>query len=170
MPLNLIKKYNQLLDIAGLSPVQRDKSLRGVFNRDNQDNLRFFFNGKPIFPTPKENGQEAMESLFTHLTCREADKDTHHREFELSRSQRLHWIRFHIDGGRHDGMYVFSVAEPKGDRTYIYDENEHYLIVLEPLRKVKAYYLLTAYPLEGKDLAKNKIIGKYNRRRLPYLL
>ena len=111
-----------------------------------------------------------MEVLFTHLTCRENDKETHHREFELSRSQRLHWIRFHIDGGKKDDMYVFSVEEPQGKRTYIYDNTEHYVIVLEPLRKVNAYYLLTAFPLEGKDLAKNKFIVKYNRRRLPHIL
>lgn len=170
MPLNLLKKYNQLLDIAGLSPRQCASSLRGIFDRDIQNNAHFYFNGKPIYPTPKENGQIAMENLFTHLTCREEDKEAHHREFELSRSQRLHWIRFNIDGGKRDGMYIFSVAEPKGNRTYIYDDDEHYLIVLEPLRKVNAYYLLTAYPIEGKDLAKNKIVGKYNRRRLPTIL
>lgn len=170
MPFNLLKKYNDLLDIAGMNPAQRNQSLRGVFDRDILKNTRFYFNGKPIYPTPKENGETAMEALFTHLTCREEDKETRHREFELSRSQRLHWIRFHVDRGKKDDMYVFSVAEPKGNRTYIYDNAEHYVIVLEPLRKVNAYYLLTAYPLEGKDLAKNKIIGKYNRRRLPYLL
>ncbi len=170
MSLNLLKKYNQLLDIVGLSPNRRTSSLRGIFDRDIQNNPHFFFKGKPIYPTPKESGQIAMENLFTHLTCREEDKETHHREFELSRSQRLHWIKFHIDEGKRDGMYIFSANEPKGNRTYIYDDDEHYLIVLEPLRKVNAYYLLTAYPLEGKDLAKNKIIEKYKRRRLPTLL
>lgn len=100
MPFNLLKKYNDLLDITGMNPAQRSQSLRGVFDRDILKNTRFYFNGKPIYPTPKENGEIAMETLFTHLTCREEDKETHHREFELSRSQRLHWIRFHVEGGK----------------------------------------------------------------------
>lgn len=43
-----------------------------------------------------------------------------------------------------DDVLHFSVQEPEGVRTYIYDKTERYVIVLEPLRKVNAYYLLTA--------------------------
>lgn len=67
-------------------------------------------------------------------------------------------------------MLYFSVAEPRSVRTYIYDVDEKYVIVLEPRRNGSAYYLLTAYHLEGKDAARNKILNKYNRRRLPDLL
>lgn len=38
MPFNLIKKYNDLLDIMGLSEAQRIESLRRIFNRDIQNN------------------------------------------------------------------------------------------------------------------------------------
>lgn len=170
MPLNLTKEYNELLDIIGMSEAQRTKSLRRIFNRDIQDNNRFYFNGKPIYPTPEENGQVAMENLFNHLTRKVIDEETKHREFDISRSQRLHWIRHHIDQLLPDNRLCFSVAEPRCTRTYIYDVDEKYVIVLEPLRNGVAYYLLTAYPLEGKDAARDKIMNKYKRRRLPNLL
>ncbi|KAA6311727.1 hypothetical protein EZS27_037205 [termite gut metagenome] len=64
-------------------------------------------------------------------------------------------------------MLVFSVAEPNGTRTYIYDKDEFYVIVLEPMRKKEEYYLLTAYYLDSRDKARDKIMKKYKRRRLP---
>lgn len=170
MPFNLIKKYNDLLDIMGMPESQRTESLRRIFNRDIQGNNHFTFNGKPIYPTPDENGEIAMEMLFIHLTRKVVDKDTHHREFDKGRSERLHWIRYHVEQRKADNMLYFSVAEPRSTRTYLYDIDEKYVIVLEPLRKGSAYYLLTAYHLEGKDAARNKLMNKYNRCRLPYLL
>lgn len=170
MPLNLTKKYNKLLDLAGMSDTQRVVSLRKIFDRDIQENNHFYFNGKPIYPTPKENGRVAMENLFNHLTRKVVDKETQHREFDKSRSERLHWIRHHIEQLLPNNRLCFSVAEPRSIRTYIYDVQEKYVIVLEPLRNETAYYLLTAYPLEGKDAARNKIMNKYNRRRLLQLI
>lgn len=170
MPFNLTKKYNDLLDILGMSEGQRTESLRRIFNRDIQDNEHFTFNGKPIYPTPNEDGEIAMEMLFKHLTRKEVDKETRHREFDPNRSQQLHWIRHHVEQRKPDNMLYFSVAEPRANRTYIYDIDEKYVIVLELRRNGTAYYLLTAYHLEGKDAARNKILNKYNRRRLPNLL
>lgn len=170
MPLNLTKEYNDLLDLLGMSEKERTESLRKIFNRDIERNRVFTFNGKPIFPTPREDGHIAMENLFNHLTTKEVDKEIHHREFDVSRSVRLHWIRHHVEQRKKDNMLYFSVAEPKSTRTYIYDADEKYVIVLEPRRDNTAYYLLTAYHLEGKDAARNKIMSKYNRRRLPSLL
>lgn len=46
MPFNLIKKYNDLLDIMGMSEAQRIESLRRIFNRDIQNNPHFTFNVK----------------------------------------------------------------------------------------------------------------------------
>lgn len=167
---NLTKKYNDLLDLLGMSEKERIVSLRRIFRRDIETNPAFSFNGKPIYPTPHEDGQIAMENLFNHLTRQEVDKEIHHREFDMSRSQRLHWIRHHVEQQKKDNMLYFSVAEPRSPRTYIYDIDEKYVIVLEPRRNGTAYYLLTAYHLEGKDAARNKIMSKYNRRRLPTLL
>lgn len=170
MPFNLTKKYNDLLDLLGMSEYERTKSLRAIFNRDIQDNPHFTFNGKSIYPTPKEDGIIAMETLFNHLTRKETDKEVHHREFDMKRSQRLHWIRHHVEQRKEDRMLYFSVCEPRGKRTYIYDMDEYYVVVLEPRRDNSSYYLLTAYHLEGKDRARDKIMKKYKRGRLSELL
>lgn len=106
-----------------------------------------------------------MARLFRHLTTVIADKSTNHREFEMARSVRLHWLRHHVEEKKPNNMYVFSVNEPAcGVRTYIYDKDENYVIVLEPLRNGQEYYLLTAYHLDGKDKARNKMMKKYSRR------
>ncbi len=65
-------------------------------------------------------------------------------------------------------MLLFSVDEPEGLRTYLYDKDERYVIILEPLRKKAEYYLLTAYFLTGKDAQRDKILKKY-KRKLNYI-
>ena len=44
------------------------------------------------------------------------------------------------------------------------DKDEKYVIVLEPLHYKDEYFLLTAYHLEGKDAARDKMVKKYKRR------
>lgn len=168
MPTNLLKRYNALLELAALNEVQRNASLKGVFRRDIVENYNFKFRLKQIKPTTAD-GEDSMERLFRHLTTCVTDKATQHREFEMARSIRLHWIKHHVEERKSDNMYVFSVDEPRnGIRTYIYDGDENYVIVLEPLRNGTEYYLLTAYYLEGKDAARDKMMRKY-KRRLSYL-
>lgn len=140
----------------------------GIFNRDIANNSCFAFRRKKINPTPAD-GQDTMARLFTHLTTVIIDKETRHREYDEARSARLHWIRYHVEEKKKDDMLIFSVEEPEGTRTYIYDKNEEYVIVLEPMKHVGEYYLLSAYHLEGKDKARNKMLKKY-KRRLPSLL
>jgi len=170
MPLNLLKKYNDLLDILAMSGLQRSESLKGVFCRDIADNPNFTFRTKQINPTPAE-GQDAMERLFKHLTTVITDKSINKREFDMERSIRLHWIKHHIEEKKVDNICVFSVKEPVGIRTYIYDIDERYVIVLEPMRDLKKneYALLTAYHEGGKDKERSKIMKKY-QRRLPDVL
>jgi hypothetical protein len=170
MPLNLLKKYNQLLDISAMNEFQRKKSLKGVFDRDITNNSDFSFRTKQINPTPAD-GQDSMERLFTHLTTVITDKSSNKREFDMARSIRLHWIRYHIEERKTNNMYIFSIKEPFGIRTYIYDMDEKYVIVLEPMRDLKRneYTLLTAYYEEGKDKERSKIMKKY-QRRLPDVL
>lgn len=163
MALNLLKKYNQLLELNAFSEPERTASLMGVFNRDIARNPHFKFKEKRIHPTPVD-GKIEMQTLFTHITTKIVDPDTKKRDFDIHRSRRIHWIKYHIEQRKHDNMLVFSVHEPKGYRTYIYDVDEKYLIVLEPLREVNEYYLLTAYPLRGKDSKRDKIKKKYKRR------
>ncbi len=167
MPLNLLREYNQLLELLGLNDFQRKKSLRGIFNRDIEGNSNFRFRNKKINPTPAD-GQDTMDRLFTHLTTVITDKSINKREFDIHRSIRLHWLKYHIEECKRDNMLVFSVAEPSGIRTYIYDKDEHYVIILEPLRNKEEYYLLTAYHLEGKDKSRDKMMKKY-KRRLDYI-
>lgn len=163
MPLNLLKRYNELLDLLTLTEYQRKQSLLGVFNRDIVNNTNFKFKTKQILPTPAE-GIISMETLFSHLITVIVDKATRRREFEIHRSQRLHWIRHHIEEKKSDNMLLFSVKEPEGIRTYIYDIDEKYVIILEPLRNKNQYYLLTAYHLMGKDAQRDKILNKYKRK------
>jgi hypothetical protein len=163
MPLNQIKTYNSLLDISGLSERDRKTSLKAIFNRDVSSNINFKFKGKQIQPTPKE-GELKLETLYAHLTTVVTDKKTRKREYDIHRSKRLHWLKYHVEEKRKEGMLVFSSRDKDGIRTYIYDVTEYYVIVLEPLRKIDEYYLLSAYHLRGRD--KEKIANKYKRRRL----
>lgn len=164
MPLNLIKKYNDLLDIGAYSEYQRKKSLSAIFERDIATNQNFTFNGKAITPTPQKDGQIKMDLLFFHLTTVMVDKVKRNRVFDLHRSVRLHWVKHHIDYRKKENILHFSIKEPEGIRTYIYDIDEKYVIILEPLRNGVEYYLITAYHLRGKDAKRNKIAKKYKRR------
>lgn len=168
MPLNILKVYNQLLDLGGFNEHQRRQSLMGVFNRDFTNNPNLNFRRNQITPTPAD-GEIPMETLFTHLTTADSNEGTRHREFDLHRSVRLHWIKYHFNERKVDNMLIFSVHEPEGNRTYIYDKDEMYVIVLEPLRNGESYYLLTAFQVRGKDAQRDKYGRKY-RRRLDVLL
>lgn len=162
MPFNQIKKYNQLLDIIALNEHDKGRTLHLIFDRDITNNSNFKFRNKQVTPTPQE-GKLEMDTLYTHLTTVITDKKTRHREFEMERSKRLHWVKFHIDQSKKDNMLVFSVKEKDGNRTYIYDIDEKYVIVLEP-KSEKHYYLLTAFYVMGKDAARDKFVRKYERR------
>ena len=163
MPTNLLKTYNQLLELNCLTEHQRILSLKGVFNRDFVNNPDFSFRKKKLNPTPAE-GEDTMERFFRHLTTVITDKATRQREYDPSRSVRLQWVRYHLEERKKDNMAVLSVEEPVGKRTYIWDKYEDYIIVLEPLRNKEEYYLLTAYYMEGKEKARNKMAKKWKRR------
>lgn len=163
MPLNLLKKYNELLNISGLDENQRKKTLWGIFDRDFIQKSDIYFNNKKITPTPLD-GTITMDILFSHLTTRMIDKTTRKREFDKHRAERLHWVGFHLEKKKEENLLIFSVEEPEGIRTYIYDKVEEYVIILEPLQKKQEYYLLTAYKLTGKDGKRDKIMKKYKRR------
>lgn len=163
MPLNLLKNYNALLDLIGLSTHNCRFSLKRIFDRDIANNNNFKFRLKQITPTPQD-GEILMETLFRHLTTVVVDEKTKHREFDLHRSVRLHWIKHHIQERKRSNMMYFSVKEKKGIRTYIYDIDEKYVIVLEPKFNNTIYYLLTAYNLRGKDAKRDKMMRKYRRK------
>jgi hypothetical protein len=170
MPTNLLKQYPELLEIGHLSENRRKESLSGIFDRDIRNNSRFAFRGKQIRPI-KKDGEIPMDTLFSHLTTREEKdgkgKATGKRFFEMARSQRLHWVKFHIDGLKQVGLDVFSYLDRIDGkdviRTYLFDEKESYVIILEPYRNKTDYYLLTAYYLNepgGLKQIKKKQKGK----------
>ncbi|ALM49342.1 hypothetical protein AMR72_10820 [Flavobacterium psychrophilum] len=163
MPLNLLKRYNDLLDITGLPQGQRVVTLKSVFDRDITHNQRFTFLNKQITPTPQD-GRIEMETLFRHLTTVVVEPKTKQRDFDIHRSQRLHWVKFHIELKKADNILHFTVKEPEGYRTYIYDIDEKYVIVLEPKYNNTIYFLLTAYHLRGRDAERDKMLKKYKRR------
>lgn len=163
MPYNQIKIYNQLLELNAYSERQRIACLREIYDRDIVPEGRISFKGKPLNPTPHENIID-LDRHFYHLTTKTIDIKTKQRDYDKDRCERLHWVKFHISEKKKDDILVFSVKEPEGIRTYIYDIAEFYVAVLEPLRKVDEYYLLTAYLVKGKDKARDKFIKKFKRK------
>lgn len=171
MPFNLLKKYPELLEIGHLPEPDRNRSLKSVFERDIENNQNFRFQGKAIRPIKGE--EPAMQLLFRHLTTEEVEEEDENgksfkrRIFEIHRSQRLHWVKYHIDENLKKDMEIFSTEEhingKKKYRTYIYDLAQKYVIVLEPQRSGTDYYLLSAYYLNrsyGVKKMKKKIKNK----------
>lgn len=180
MPLNLLKKYPDLLDFKGLDDNAIIKSLLGVFDRDITNNEHFCFRGKRIYPI-KTDGEIDMGREFNHLTRKEIEvqdeSGTHkQRVFDKLRSERLHWIKVHVEEQVEDSeIHVFSVQERNLKkrtnivRTYIYNKTRKYVIVLEPQSKNGgAYYLLTAYPIDQEY--GEKAIQKKMANALPEVL
>lgn len=171
MPTNLLKKYADLLELGQYNEGQRKASLKGVFHRDIENNPNLKFKTKQIRPI-KDDGQSPMQVLFHHLTSREdvddKGKKTGKRSFEMARSQRLHWVRFHLDEKKNNNIEVFSYTDRIDGkdviRTYIYDLDQLYVIILEPQRSGQDYYLLTAYHLN--EPGGKKQIDKKLKRKL----
>lgn len=172
MPLNLIKEYNALLEIMHLSVPQRTDSLKKIFLRDIEENEGLNFQGKIIRPIKKDDGIPRLQTLFHHLTTevkeeeRADGKKYKKRIFQKERSERLHWIKYHIEERKKTNIEIFSIEErdtmKRTDiiRTYIYDVTEKYVIVLEPQKSKMDYYLLTAYYLNkeyGVKMMKKKM-------------
>jgi hypothetical protein len=176
MPFNLLKNYPELLDLIHLNNEQRKQSLKNVFKRDIEDNPDFSFRRKRIWPIKGED--IPMQLLFEHLTTTNEPKQDENgriftkRIFEMDRSKRLHWIKFHIEESKIDDVFYFSVEDRIGGedivRTYIYDSEQKYVVVLEPQRKKNNYYLITAYYLNKPE--GEKTILKKMKRKLPDVL
>lgn len=177
MPLNLLKTYPQLLELGHLNEYQRTESLQRIFKRDIEENPGLNFRTKTIRPIKGE--EPAMVILFRHLTTEEIEVEDENgkkypkRIFEMDRSQRLHWVKHHLEERKKENVEVFSVEErdqkKRKDiiRTYIYDTEQKYIIVLDPQRTQKDYYLVTAYYL-NKEYGEKKI-KKLMKRRLAEL-
>jgi hypothetical protein len=159
--------YNNLLNLEDLNPEHTNICLEFIFERDIKTNSNFKFKMKQINPTRVNNTDEDFDRLFLHLTTIIVDKKNRKRVFDPLRSKRFHWIKHHVDETKKSNMKIFSVDDGGCIRTYIYDEDEFYVIVLEVSRPLTEYYLLTAYYCDTYSY-KRKIENKY-RRRLPTL-
>jgi hypothetical protein len=158
MPLNLLKTYNDVLDLIYSTDRRNIESIRGVFNRDFV-NEQPFFRSSLIRPTTAE-GEDTINRLFRHLTTVITEESTNRREFDSDRSIRMHWIKYHLSESKTTNMLLFTVDDER--RSYILDRDEHYVIVLEPSRADNSFFLLTAYklmPSRYKGLMK-----KYEKR------
>jgi hypothetical protein len=173
MPLNLIKVYAELLDIAFLSEQERAASLQRILVRDIEDNPSLNFRKKIIRPIKGE--EPDLQITLRHLTTADTEidqKGTVHKKrfFEMDRSQRVHWIRHHLEERSVESVRVFSVEERDQRkrkyriRTYLYDTDQNYIIVLDPQRSERDYYLITAYFINKKYGAKK--MGKLWNKRL----
>lgn len=172
MPFNLLKKFAALLDIGSMAEKQRNTSLMGVFKRDIEENQNFNFQNKVIRPI-KKDGQDSMQILFNHLTTRlgvdSNGKKLTGRVFEMARSERLHWLKHHVEEAGAENVEVFSCEERIDGRntirTYIYNRKEDYVIILEPQKSGRDYFLLTAYCLN--EPGGKKQIEKKLKKKLP---
>ncbi|MBS1516999.1 MAG: hypothetical protein JSS91_02840 [Bacteroidetes bacterium] len=163
---NLLKKYNELLNFDGKSDPEKIASLKRIFERDIKNNTNFKFRNKQINPVHTIDSI-GIDILFDHLTTEIVSQETRKREFEKERSLRLHWIKYHIEETKKECLEIFSVEENGRFKTYIFDKNENYVIILEKYRKKEEYYLLTAYYLRGGNLRK---IENKMRRKLDQVL
>lgn len=163
MATNLIRTYNQLLELLYGNEHANVQSIKAVFYRDFNTQQAIKFNNKDIQPTPS-NGEDKIERLFNHLTRVIVDEKTRKREFESERAIRIHWIKHHLQN--HSSLnHVIAFQIPEEKRVYLLDKTEKYVIVLEPLRNIDAYYLLTAYKLLSSNFS--KIMKKYEKRSIP---
>jgi hypothetical protein len=165
-----------LLEIGHLSDFDRNKSLLAIFRRDIEDNPNLKFRTRIIRPIKGE--EPSMQLLFRHLTTEEIEEFTNEgksykkRVFEIHRSQRLHWIKVHIEEKVNDAIQLFSTEERINGkntiRTYFYNRKQKYVIVMEPQRSKMDYYLLSAFYLDRTY--GEKMIEKKMKRKLPELL
>lgn len=175
MPTNLLKKYPELLELIGsLDDIK--KSLRGVYNRDIENNPDFKFRGIPIHPL-KSEGQLDMDRTFMHLTTKEHEQYDENgnqlplkkREFDFNRSRRLHWINHNVHETIPENLDIFTVVEwdPKKHQdvkhTYIIDKVGKHVIVFDR-RGQKHFYLLTAYYMD--DPYAEKKFKKLKKKKL----
>ncbi|RXK81897.1 hypothetical protein [Filimonas effusa] len=181
MPLNQIKVYNQFLELPHLNEPQRAASLRAIFNRDIESNDTLAFRTKKIRPIKNADGQPALDVLFDHLTKAAIEiKDSDGKiikkrsDWDDGRCLRLHWVKHHIEERKADGFVVFSYIDRikgRGDvpRTYLYDQAEQYVVVLEPYTVTADYYLITAFHLT-KDKGGTKQIAQKLAQKLDAVL
>ncbi len=163
MATNLLKQYNQLLELLYNNHFDNVQSIKKVFYRDFNIDKPLIFNNKKIQPTTAD-GEDKIERLFNHLTRKELDNATKKREFDSERAIRIHWIKHHLlNIEKLKNLISFKIIDE--NRVYLLDKTEKYVIILEPLRQQEAFYLLSAYRLLPSNY--QKIMKKFEKRGTP---
>ena len=171
MPFNKITKYSDLLSLESYNETQRTETLLSIYERDIFDNTSLKFRGNTIRPMKSIDDDNTKRTHFAHLTCK-TSKDENKIEkrncFDIQRSKRLHWIKYHILESCPSKIKVFNYMDRIRDknylRTYIYDEIENYIIILEKKRDASdCMYIITAYYIDEK-YTKEQINKKYKKR------
>lgn len=172
MPFNKMLTYSDVLNLNSYSEKQRIAILYSIYERDIfNNNLKF--QGKEVRPTQMNSDLATKDTLFSHLTCKEVEVEGGIKKrdyFDIHRSKRIHWIKFHINVSNPNCIKIFNYKDRirgrDSIRTYIYDEREKYVIILELKRSSPDYfYLLSAYYLDEK-YGEKQIKQKYKKREL----
>lgn len=171
MPLNKIAVYPTLLSLESYNETQRKATLLSIYERDIFNNTSLKFRNNTVRPMKAVDSNDTKLTHFSHLTCKTSkDEDGIERRncFDLQRSKRLHWVRYHILESSPSRIKVFNYMDRIRNknylRTYIYDEGESYIIILEPKRDTSEYmYIISAYYLD-EPYAKKQIDQKYKKR------
>ena len=116
MPSNLLKAYNQTLELLYVQERDNITSIKAVFNRDFYQ-TSLIFKDMMVVPTIAD-GEDTMARLFRHLTTTVVDEKTKKREFDSERAVRIHWIKHHVEEKKKNNL-IYTVKDER--RIYILD-------------------------------------------------
>jgi hypothetical protein len=141
------------------------ETLYNVFKRD------FIFGGPrydglPVWHDKKKLDGDTKEEGFWHCITR-TDYQTGDRLPEYERAKKLTWCRATIDNSQTPDVLDFDYEESSGRiRRYLWVHECDYVVILEKVirkKKIIAYLLITAFPLDGAS-SRRKIERKYDER------
>lgn len=159
--MNILAKYDGLLELSSLNEKDLRAELWSIFKRDFDGKIECC--GKDVEPTPSDSG--GYEHVFIHLITKSDDKTG--REIDRKRSKYIHWIKPHIKrdlspfSDLHD-LSVFSIEENRRTSLYLLNKTKKYVVILELKRDKSALYLLTAFPIDDESKY-NSMINKEKR-------
>jgi hypothetical protein len=129
-----------------------------VFENDFIKN-KFQYSSKPLIWDSRILEGKYPEG-FWHVTTRE-DFYTKERLPDFPRAKRLPWCKPTILNSNDPEVRLWENREDGKNKVYIWLETLDYVVILH--RKVKLYFLLTAYHVDG-DGSRRSLRKKYNRR------
>lgn len=153
MPFNKLAVYSTLLSLEAYTLQQRNEALLFIYERDIYNNPQLKFRGKGVRPMKSLDNEATKLTHLAHLINKESVDEFGVKKrdnFDIQRSKRLHWVKYHICETNPIAIKVFNYIDRiKGidyRRTYIYDEVQKYVVILEPKRDGSDnMYLITAF-------------------------